>query len=129
MSDARWDEDTLVIMGSITAASEIYGEGRSVRWGANPKIVQDDSSSPERHVPVISLVEVIVQSDNGSAPPVAAVSLDHLPAVWEPLASIGLDEETARVAMNNGLHYVNARDYIGLRDFGHCGGYSRSTFE
>ena len=55
-------------------------------------------AAPERHVPVVGLVQVVVQPDEAAGRAVAPVALDHLPPGGEPLAPVGLDEEAALVA-------------------------------
>ncbi len=68
-----------------------------------------------RHVPVVGLVEVVVQADDRAGLAVAAVALDHLAALGEPLAPVGLDEDAALVAVDRRLHDVHAGDDVGLR--------------
>ena len=87
----------------------------------------------ERHVPVVGLVQVVVEPDDAAGHPVAAVGLDHLPAAGEPLAAVGLHEVPAVVAEERGLDDVDAVDQFGGGDSGHgvtgafAGwGYSRS---
>jgi hypothetical protein len=81
--------------------------------------VQDDAALAERHVPVVGLMQVVVQAHHGTRPAVATVALDHLAAAGEPLAPVGLDEDAPFVAVDVGLDDHDPLDDIGREDVCH----------
>src|SRR5690606_22297302 len=76
------------------------------------EVVQHHASTAERHVPVGGLVQVVVQTDHCALAPVATVALHHLSATGKPVASIGLDEEPAGVAVDVGGDDEDAVDLV-----------------
>ena len=56
-----------------------------------------------------------MQADDAAGLAVAPVALDHLAALREPLAPVGLDEEAALVAVHVGLDDVHAGDDVATR--------------
>ncbi len=73
------------------------------------QVVQHDPGGADGDVPVVGLVEVVVQPDDGAGLAVAAVALDHLPTLREPLAPVGLDEVATLVAVHVGVDDVARR--------------------
>ena len=83
------------------------------------QVVQDDPGPSAGDVPVVGLVQVVVEPDDGTRLAVAPVALHHLAAVREPLAPVRLDEDAALVPMDGGLDDVHAGDDVGLGDRRH----------
>ena len=77
---------------------QIELQRRSVGGARIAEIMQHDTGTAERHVPVVGLVEVVVETDEAPRAPVAAIGLDHLTARGEPLVAVGLDELPTLVA-------------------------------
>ena len=113
MNTPRWSKVPSALL------AEVEGEGRAVGGRALAEVVEHDPGAAHRHVPVVGLVEVVVQPDDRAGLAVAAVALDHLPALREPLPAVGLDEDAALVAVDRGLDHVHAVDDIGRQDVGH----------
>jgi hypothetical protein len=78
--------------------------------------MEHDATLPERHVPVVGLMKVVVKTDEAPCLSVATVRLDHLASLREPFATIRLDEETALVAVHGRLDDVDALDDLGRGD-------------
>jgi len=108
LDPGRDEHAQVVLTGQLE--DECVPVGRS----AEPEVVQYDAGGAERDVPVVGLVQVVVQTDDRARLAVAAVALDHLPALREPLAPVGLDEDAALVAVDRRLHDVDAGDDVGL---------------
>jgi hypothetical protein len=81
--------------------------------------VEHDARATERDVPVVGLVQVVVQADDTALLPVGAVRLDHLAPLREPLTPVRLDEDTAIVAEDLGIRDVHACHDVGLDDVCH----------
>src|SRR5260370_7836423 len=75
--------------------------------------MQDDASHAERDVPVVGLMEVVVQPHDAALLTVGTVRLDHLPPEREPLSPVCLDEAAAVIGADHRLDDVDIRD--GLR--------------
>jgi hypothetical protein len=71
-----------------------------------------DAGRTERDVPVIGLMEVIMQAHDCSGLTVATIALDHLAPLRKPLAPIGLDKEAALVTMDVGINDDDAVDRV-----------------
>jgi hypothetical protein len=97
---------------AIGSTPEIEPLGLAICRRSGSKIMENDAGRTEGDVPVIGLMEVIVQAHDCSGLTVATIALDHLAPLWEPLASIGLDEESALVTMNVGIDDVDAVDLV-----------------
>ena len=85
------------------------------------QVVQHDAGRAERHVPVVGLVEVVVQARR-SQPAWRSPRLPWIISrpLREPLAAVGLDEEAALVAVDGRPHDVHAGDDIRLLDARHA---------
>jgi hypothetical protein len=59
--------------------------------------VEDDACPAFRYRPVVGLVKVVVQTDDGASLPVSAVPLDHFPAQREPASPVRFNENTPLV--------------------------------
>ena len=60
--------------------AEVEHQRGAVGGRALAQVVQHDPGPAVGHVPVVGLVQVVVQADEGAGLPVAPVALDHLPA-------------------------------------------------
>ena len=89
-----------VVERAVGALAEIDGERGAVGGGTLAEVVQHDAGGAHRHVPVVGLVQVVVQADDRAGLAVAAVALDHLATLREPLPPVGLDEDAALVAVD-----------------------------
>ena len=116
VGDAGRDEHAAVVVGAVGALAEVEGERGAVGGRALAQVVQHDPGVPNGHVPVVGLVQVVVQADDGAGLAVAAVALDHLATLGEPLAPVGLDEVAALVTVDHGLDDVDAGDDVGFLD-------------
>jgi hypothetical protein len=74
--------------------------------------MEHHASSAERDIPIIGLMEVIVQAHDCASLTVTAVALDHLAPLWKPLAAIRLNEETSLIAMDVGVNDEDAVDLL-----------------
>src|SRR5581483_10041445 len=110
---------------AVTVHAQVEQFGRALGRAPDPEVVQHDARPAERHVPVVSLVQVIVQADNRTRGPIGPVPLDHLATVREPRPSIRFDEHTALVAVYVGSNVYDARNAATF--FERCHRYSRST--
>jgi len=121
------DEHAGVGVLAALGLTQIEHLGRAVGRAAGAEIVQHDTRPAERHVPVVGLVQVVVQSDDATRGTVGSVRLDHLAAARYPLAPVCLDEQPALVAVNRGDDVEDAGDELALGDGRHR--YSRSARE
>src|SRR5450759_1084685 len=80
--------------------------------------MQHHSCPAERHIPVVSLVEVIVQPDDTPPLTVGPVALDHLAPARKPLPPVRLDKAAPIVGADDRLHDADIGDRLGLVDFG-----------
>ena len=83
------------------------------------QVVQHDPGRAERHVPVVGLVQVVVQADEAPCQAVAAVALHHLATLREPLAAVRLDEVPALVAVERRIDDEHAVDDVGFVHISH----------
>ena len=60
------DEDASVIVGPVGLCAEIEAQRGAVGGRAVAEVVEDDAGRPERHVPVVRLVEVVVEADDAA---------------------------------------------------------------
>ena len=85
----------------------------------DPQVVEHDPGRAPQHVPVVGLVEVVVQADHGTGLLLGAVPLDHLAPQREPRPAVGLDEPAALVAVGVGLDDDHVGDDVRRSDPGH----------
>src|SRR4051794_34408284 len=107
-------------MGSVRRSAEIELERVAVGWRPGAKIMQDDPRQALWHVPVVGLVQVIVQADDRSRLTVTTIALHHLATLTEPGPTVGLDEVAALVTVDVRVDDIDARDAVGLDDLGHA---------
>ena len=119
VGDPGRDEHPAMVEGAVGSFPEVDGEGLAVGGRAFTQVVEHDPGAAHRHVPVVGLMEVVVQADDGTRLAVAAVALDHLAALGEPLPPVGLDEDAALVAVDGRLDDVDTLDHVGRDDVGH----------
>src|ERR1700677_5009600 len=81
--------------------------------------MQHDAGMAPRHCPVVRLVEVIVEPDDGARLSLAAVCLDHLTPKREPTSPVGLDEPASLVAMAVRVDDQDVLDDVRLVDRRH----------
>ena len=99
--------------------TEIDHLGGPVGRRADPQVVQNRPATAERDVPVVGLVQVVVQTDDTAGPTIATVRLDHLPGAGDPFPPIRLDEAPPVVAEGLQLDVEHAGDAFGRLDGGH----------
>ena len=109
-------------MSSVRLATEVKPLRRSISWRTGAEIMKHYARRSIRHVPIVGLMKVVVKPNNGSCLAVATISLEHLSALREPFAAIGLNEETPLIAMNIGIDDEDAAYEIGFGDRCHVGG-------
>src|SRR5690606_18656575 len=80
------DVDALVAVVAAVDLAQVDHLRRPVGGAALAQVVQNHPRVAERHVPVVGLVQVVVQTDDAARDPVAAVALNHLPSAREPLS-------------------------------------------
>src|SRR5207244_2233884 len=97
----------------------VHGEGGALGGRPLAEVVQDHPGPAPRHVPVVGLVEVVVQADEATRRLVGAVGLHHLASGREPGPAVALDEAAPFVAVHVGLHHDDAGYHVGLEDGGH----------
>ena len=107
MGDARRDEDP-----DLRPVTDVETQRRSVGRRRVAQVVQDDASAARRHVPVVRLVQVVVEPDETACPLVRAVALHHLAALREPRPAIRLDEAPALVAVGIRLDQPHPADDV-----------------
>ena len=78
-----------------------------------PEVVQHHAAFAKRHVPVVGLMQVIVQTNKATSLAVATVCLNHFATLRKPFAAIGLNEKTSLIAVHGGLHNVHASNDVG----------------
>ena len=66
------------VHAAVVVAGDVEALRRAVGRTALAEIVQHDPRGADRHVPVVALVEVVVQSDERTLLLVRPVALDHL---------------------------------------------------
>ena len=103
----------------VVLARQVEAVGGAIGRTALAQIVQDDTRRAERDVPVVALVEVIVQPDERALLAVRTVALDHLPGAGNPFATVGLDEQATLITVDGRLDDVHAGDLRRLCDGGH----------
>src|SRR3954453_79942 len=113
------------VHAQVVLARQVEGERVTVGGAALAQVVQHHAGRAERHVPVVRLVEVVVQADDGTGLAVGPVALQHLAALREPRAPVGLDETAPLVAVDIRRDDEDAGDLLGRFDLGHA--YSTST--
>ena len=59
------------------------GLGDTISGSAIAKVVEHDTCCAERHVPIVGLMQVIVQPDEGALLPVGPVALEHFATAAE----------------------------------------------
>jgi hypothetical protein len=99
-------------MRAITLAAKVDPLGGAVSRRTGAKVMQNNTGRTEWHVPVIGLMQVIVQSNNGTGLAVAAIALNHFASLRKPFATIGLNEKASFVAMNLGVDDVDTCNEI-----------------
>ncbi len=114
MGHPRRDEQA-----AVDRPVELENLGRAVGGGSHPQIVQNDSSPPPEKEPVVGLVEVVVQPDNGTCLLLRTVCLDHLTAEPKPRPAVGLDEAATLIAVDVRLDHHDVGDHLGGNDGGH----------
>ena len=85
------------------------------------EIVQHDADRAGRHVPVVGLVQVVVEARRAPACcEFDSVALDHLPGARDPLAAVRLDEQPRSSPCDRSARrsYTPAT-CVGLSDLGH----------
>src|SRR5690606_16680722 len=118
----RYVDAAVIERTAVGVRSEIDGEGGAVGGSTGAEVVQHHTCPAERHVPVVGLVQVVVQTDDGALAAVAAVGLDHLPTAGEPVAPVRLHEEPALIAVDVGGDDEDAVDVVDRVDGCHGGG-------
>ena len=116
MRDAGRDQHAGVGVLAGFGLAEIEDLGGAVRCAADAQVVQHDARPPERHVPVVGLVQVVVQPDDAARGAIGAVRLDHLAPARDPLPAERLDEQPALVAVHRGDDVEHAGDDRALGD-------------
>src|SRR5205823_11261259 len=112
--DTRGDEDA-----DLRAVTDLEAERGSLGRRALAQVVQHDPGPALRHVPVVRLVQVVVEADETAGLLVGTVALHHLAAVREPRSPVRLLEATALVAVGVRLDQPHAADRVGLVDGRH----------
>jgi hypothetical protein len=78
-----------------------------------------NSSSAIGHVPVVSLMKVIVKSHHRPSLAISSVALDHLSTLREPFAAVRLNEVAPFVTVDRRVDDVHAGDRVRLIHFSH----------
>jgi hypothetical protein len=107
---------------SVGLATKVEPLRRTIGWRTGAEIMKHYTRRSIRHVPIVGLMKVVVKPNNGSCLAVTTVSLEHLSALREPFAAIGLNKETPLIAMNIGIYDIDAAYKIGFGDRCHVGG-------
>ena len=105
MGDARRDEQAPLLV-----AVEVDHHGGISVGEPTRRSASTTRAVPAKHVPVVRLVQVVVEPDEGACDLLGAVALDHLAAPGEPLAPVGLDEAAPVVAEGGGLDELDVGD-------------------
>ena len=113
------DVDTEVLVRPPVHLAQVQHLGGAIGAAPLTQVVQDHSGMAERHVPVVGLVQVVVEAHDAVRHPVPAVGLDHLPAPGEPLTPVRLDEVAAVVAEQCRGDDVDTVDELGWGDLRH----------
>ena len=100
MGHPRGDEQP-----SVDVAVEIEGEGGTVGGRPLAEVVEDHPRPPPQDVPVVGLVEVVVETDDGSRLLFGPVGLGHLAPEREPAAPVGLEEPAPLISMGAGFDH------------------------
>ena len=79
---------------------EVDQLGGPVGGRALPQVVQHHPRPSPQEVPVVGLVQVVVQPHQRARLLLGSVALHHLPAEGEPAAPVGLDEAASLVAVH-----------------------------
>ena len=95
MRDTRGDEKSLVL-----CAVEVHRQCRAFGRRVQTQVVKHDAGPAAQHVPVVRLVQVVVQADDRPFLLVRPVRLDHLAPLREPRPSVGLYEPAPFVAVH-----------------------------
>ena len=90
------------VHAEVVLAGDVEALGAAVGGAALAQVVQHDADGADGAVPVVGLVQVVVEADDAAGLPVAAVALDHLPPAREPRPAVGLDEAPALVGVDVG---------------------------
>ena len=115
--DAGRDEHAL-----LDVAVEVEAHRGAFGLGALTQIVQHNAGPAGHDVPVVGLVQVVVEPDDRPRGADGAVALQHLaPGGAEPVAPVRLDEAAAMVAMDVGLDEHDAVDVRGVNELRHRG--------
>src|ERR1035437_5206216 len=111
MGHARRDEQAAVVV-----PVEVEGEGGTVGRRSQAEVVKHDPGRAPEHVPVIGLMEVVVQADDGPRLLFGPIALGHLPSKREPPPAVGLDESRPLGAVAIGLDHDDVSYDLGLFD-------------
>ena len=84
---------------------------------------------PAQHVPVVGLVEVVVEAHDGAGLLLGPVGLDHLAARAATRSAVGLDEPSPLVPVDVGLDHDDVGDGVGGVDVGHGAHVARARLE
>src|SRR6202011_2218303 len=93
--------------------------GGAIGRRAHPQVVEHHACEATRHQPVVGLVEVVVQADDGPGLLVGAVALDHLATERKPGSAVRLDEAAPLVAVHLRLDDDDVGNEVGLVDLRH----------
>src|SRR5258707_2978688 len=103
----------------VVVLADLEDQGRLVGLRAGPQVVEHDHRPSEGDVPVVGLVAVVVEADEGPLLAVGPVGLDHLRRPPYPLLPERLDEAAPVVAMDIRGDHDHAQDGVGLLDQRH----------
>ena len=83
--------------------SEVVHVGRAFGRAPDAEIVQHDARLARGDVPVVGLVQVVVEPDDRTRGPRHDVRLDHLARIGNPCAPVRLEERASIVAVRGEL--------------------------
>ena len=90
----------------IADAVSDEGSGTAVRMPVEAEVVEHHACGAEGYVPVVRLVQVVMQADERAGDLLRAVGLHHLPTERQPRAPVGLDEAAAVVHHRGVQHHL-----------------------
>jgi hypothetical protein len=75
---------------------------------------------PSHHIPVVSLVKVVVEANQRASALVRATPLHHLAPKGKPRATVGLEKTPTFIAVDVELDDDDVNDSFGGSDVGHA---------
>ena len=113
MRHAWWNENTAVIVRAIGAFAEIDDLSFAIGRRTLSQVVQHHAAFAKRYVPIVGLMQVIMQTNETTSLAITTVRLNHFTTLRKPFTPVRLYEKSALIAVHGGFNNVHASNDVG----------------